>query len=317
MNRLLIFLLFASQIVFGQSKVQHEPERLFNQLDLGMSRSEYVRKNQIKKIKFLRDTTLSSSLEFDKSGNTIIQIGMENDYVRKSVHKFDSQNREIESKHYNPDGSFRYGYYYKFKDGITIMYKLEDSLLFRKSAYFKPENIKIYSEYKEDGTLKLKNFYVFDSQDRYLLETRFSPDEIKVQYRYEYLGDKKYVTKIQYDQNGTKISEKRHLDEKKLPNEQRVNHFREDSETIFRTDLLDKKGNIVKMELFDNDGQLYKVETKEYDNQGRLMKVTKENFKKQEKIEYDYVYNKQSRLKTIIKTTDGNSENFEYNYELN
>jgi len=317
MNRIIILLLFTFQFTLGQSKIQHEPERLFNQLELGMSRKEYIKKNNIKKISFLRNSALSSSLEFDENGNTIIQIGMENDYVRKSIHKFDNKNREIESKHFNPDGTFRYGYYYKFQDGLRLMYKLEDSLLYRKSTYFEPENIRIYSEYNKDGTLKLKNIYVFDSKNRYLLETRFNKDAIRIQYRYEYIGNKKYVTKIQYDENGTKISERRHLDEEKLPNELKLKYYREDNESLFRIDFFDKKDNLIKIELYDNDNQLYHTETKEYDSQGKVKKVIKENFQRPEKIEYIYIYDKQNRIKTIKKITNRNTEKFEYQYEVN
>lgn len=315
MNRILIFIFFASQIAFGQSKIQHEPERLFNKLDLGKSTTEFIKEHRIEKITFLRDTVLSSSIEFDKNGKPVCEIGMENDYVRKSLRKYDDKNREIETKYFNSDGSFRYGYYYEYVDGFQIMYKLKDSLLFRKSGIIKPENIRIYSEYDEDGNLLLKNIYTHDDDMKYLLETRFQNNRLYVQYRYEYLDNKKYVTKIQYDDNGTKVSEKRHLDEEELESENKLNHFRDEDESIFRIDTFDENKNLTKMELFDNDNKLYRIEINSYNSKGQLKKVVEENLKRDTKIEYIYNYDNQNRIETINKSTNGITEIFRYEYK--
>ncbi len=315
MNRILILILFASQIAFGQSKIQHEPERLFNKLDLGKSTAEFIKEHKIEKITFLRDTLLSSSIEFDQNGNSVCEIGMENNAVRKTLRKFDNQNREIETKHFNSDDSFRYGYYYKFEDGFRVMYKLKDSLLFRKSGIIKPENIRIYSEYDEDGNLILKNIYTHDNDMKYLLETRFQNNRLYVQYRYEYFDNKKYVTKIQYDRNGTKVSEKRHLDVQEYPTQNKLNHYREENESVFRVDSFDKNENLIKMELFDNDNKLYRLEINNYNSKGQLTKVIKENLKRDLKTEYRYFYNKQKLIETIEKETNGNKEIFSYEYK--
>jgi hypothetical protein len=315
MNRILIFILFASQIAFGQSKIQHEPERLFNKLDLGKSTAEFIKEHKIEKITFLRDTILSSSIEFDRNGNSVCEIGMENDAVRKSLRKYDKQNREIETKYFNSDSSFRYGYYYKFEDGFQIMYKLKDSLLFRKSGIIKPENIRIYSEYNEDGNLLLKNIYTHDDDMKYLLETKFQNNRLYVQYCYEYLDNKKYVTKIQYDDNGTKVSENRHLNEEELSSENKLYHYRDEDESIFRIDSLDKNKNLVKMELFDNDNKLYRLEINNFNSKGQLTKVIEKNLKRDIKTEYIYNYDNQNRIESIDKTTNGVKEIFRYEYK--
>ena len=315
MNKILIFILFASQIAFGQSKIQHEPELLFNKLDLGKSNAEFIKEHKIEKITFLRDTILSSSIEFDRNGNSVCEIGMENDAVRKSLRKYDNQNREIETKYFNSDDSFRYGYYYKFQDGFEIMYKLKDSLLFRKSGIIKPENIRIYSEYDENGNLLLKNIYIHDENMKYLLETRFQNNRLYVQYRYEYLDNKKYVTKIQYDENGTKVSENRHLDEEEFANENKLYHYREENDSIFRIDSLDNNKNLVKMELFDNDNKLYRIEINNKNSKGQLTKVIEENLKGDKKTEYIYNYDNQNRIERIDKTTNGIKEIFRYEYK--
>jgi len=316
MNRILILIIFASQIAFGQSKIQHEPERLFNKLELGKSTAEFIKEHKIEKITFLRDTILSSSIEFDRNGNSVCEIGMENNSVRKSLRKYDKQNREIETKYFNSDGSFRYGYYYIFEDGVGIMYKLKDSLLFRKSGIIKPENIRIYSEYDEDGNLILKNIYTHDDDMKYLLETRFQNNRLYVQYRYEYLDNKKYVTKIQYDDNGTKVSEKRHLDEEEFPSEKKLNHYRDEDESIFRIDSFDNNENLVKMELFDNDNKLYRLEINNYNSKNQLIKVIKENFQRDIKTEYIYNYDNQNRIERIDKITNGIKEIFRYEYKM-
>ncbi|NCQ12252.1 MAG: hypothetical protein GW809_08975 [Bacteroidetes bacterium] len=315
MNKILIFILFASQIVFGQSKIQHEPERLFNKLDLGKSTAEFIKENKIEKISFLRDTILSSSIEFDRNGNSVCEIGMENNAVRKSLRKYDKQNREIETKYFNSDDSFRYGYYYKYDDGFQIMFKLKDSLLFRKSGIIKPENIRIYSEYDEDGNLLLKNIYTHDDDMNYLLETRFQNNRLYVQYRYEYLDNKKYVTKIQYDENGTKVSENRHLDEEEIVSKNKLYHYRDEDESIFRIDSLDKNKNLVKMEIFDNDNKLYRQEINNYNSKGQLTKVIEQNFARDIKTEYIYNYDKQNRIERIDKTTNGIKEIFRYEFK--
>jgi len=313
MNRILTFILFASQIAFGQSKIQHEPERLFYKLDLGKSTSEYIKELKIEKITFLRDTKLSSSIEFDRNGNSVCEIGMENNEIRKSLRKYDKQNREIETKYFNLNDSLDYGYYYKFKDGFQIMYKLEDSLLFRKSGIIKPENIEIYSEYDEFGNIIIKYITTHDDDMKYLLETRLQNNRLYVQYRYEYLDNKEYVTKIQYDDNGTKVSENRHLDKKELKN--KLYYYREEGESVFRVDSLDKNKNLVKMELFDNDNKLYRIEINNYNSKGQLTTVKEENIKRDLKTEYIYNYDNQNRIEKIDKTTNGIKEIFRYEYK--
>ena len=315
MNRILILIIFASQIAFGQSTIQHEPERLFNKLDLGKSTAEFIKEHKIKKITFLRDTLLSSSIEFDRNGNSVCEIGMENNSVRKSTYKWDEENRLIETKHYSPDNSFRYGYYYKFENDAKITYKLKDSLLIEKSYFIKPENIRIYSKYNEKGNLISKSIYTHNNEMKYLLETRFQNNRLYVQYRYEYFDNKKYVTKIQYNENGTKVSEKRHLDEEEFANENKLYHYREEDESIFRIDSLDNNKNLVKMELFDNDNKLYRLEINNYNSKGQLTKVIEENLKRDKKTEYIYNYDNQNRIESIDKTTNGIKEIFRYEYK--
>lgn len=317
MRRFLIFMILTYQFVLGQSKIQHEPERLFNGIDLGITLSDFVQKYDIHKIEFLRDTVLSSSRSFDKKGNNIEHIGFENSSVYRTTNTFNKENQLIEIKHYYPDESFNYGYYYKHEEGLRSTYIIEDSLLFRKAAHFIPENIRIYSQYRKDGTLQLKNVYVYDDQDRYLLETRFSDKTIEVQYRYEYVNDKKYVTKVDFNSNGEKTREKRHLDEEKVLNGTKINKYRESTETISRVEFLNSENKLVKMELYDNDHSLYRVESREYDSNDLLKKKVKEDLIRKEKIEYTYFYDDQNRIKRIEKTSEGNFENFEYRYITN
>jgi len=313
MKRILLFIFLVSQIINGQSKIQHEPEKLFVDLFPGESLSKFIKENKIEKIAFLRDTVLSSSIEFDSNGNRIVETGMENNIIRKTLRKYDTLNREIETKHHSTDGSFNYGYYYKFRDGSKITYKLKDSLLFRKSAFIEPENIKLFSEFNEDGDLRKKNIYTFDNDMNYLLESRFQNDRLYVQYRYEYIDHKKYITKIQYDQNGTKMTEKRHLDEENFPGEDKLVYYTEDEETIFRIDKFDEKDNLIKMEIF-TDNHLTRTKTNSYSHQGRLEKIVEENFQREEKIEYIFLYNELDQLKAVTKTTNGIAEIFHYNY---
>ena len=85
MNRLLIILILISQVAFAQSKIQHEPERIFNKLITGQATTEFAKEKNLKKVTFYRDTVLSSSMEFDRNGNFITTIGMENKAVQKHL----------------------------------------------------------------------------------------------------------------------------------------------------------------------------------------------------------------------------------------
>ena len=305
---LLIF--FITNFVTSQSTIQHGPERLFNQI-IGMPTTEYAKKNNLKKIIFLRDTTLSSSIEFDESGNFIETVGMENNYVRRSTYKWDDQNRMIETKKFNPDNSFRYGYYYKYKDGAQLMFKLEDSLLFRKEIFLKKENIRVYSEYNPDGSIRVKNVYVKDDDNNYLLESRFQRNRLYVQYRYEYIDNKKYVTKIQYDDNGTKTSEKRHLDEIEM--EDKIEHYTDD-ERIFRIDNFDKNGNLLTMKLVDENMKPTRVETSIYDDEGKIVSKEEKYYLKNNTRKYIFKYDDLGRPDYILKSTNGSDEIFRYKY---
>lgn len=298
MYRLLIISIFLSQVAFAQSKIQHEPERIYNKLIDGQATTEYAKGKRLKKVNFYRDTVLSSSIEFDRNGNFITTVGKENDAVRKSTYRWDEQNRMVEKKHFSTDGSFRYGYYYKYEDGAQLMYKIQDSLLFRKRTSIKDENISTYSEYDENGKIILKNIYVKDDDMKWLLETRFQNDRIYVQYRFEYLGNKKYVTKVQFDKNGTKISEKRYLDE--IESDNRLEHYTDD-ERLFRIDSFDNKGNLIEMKLLDNDGNPTRIETSNYNLEGQLKKLIKENLSREQKTVYTYEYDNSDRIELVKK----------------
>jgi hypothetical protein len=313
MKKLLIPVFFISQFTFGQGQIQHEPERIFNKLIIGKATTEYAKENKLRKIIFYRDTVLSSSMEFDKKGNFITTIGMENSVIRKSTYRWDQENRIIETKKYSPDDSFNYGYYYRYEDGAQLMYKIKDSLLFRKETFLKGENISTFSEYDTIGKIILKNVYVKDAELNWLLETRFQGDRIYVQYRFEYLDGKKYITNVQFDHNGTKISEKRHLDEIRINN--KIEHYTEDDERLFRIDSLNENGNLLKMELLDEDGNLTRTETSEYNSSGQLTKLVNFDLKRDQKIIYIYKYDKFDRIELVIKEFNGEKENFIYKYE--
>jgi len=263
---------------------------------------------------FRIDCSFAHSLgSIDTNGNFITTIGMENSAVRKSTYNWDDQNRMVDKKHYSTDGTFRYGYYYKYKDGAQLMYKIEDSLLFRKRTSIENENISTYSEYDKNGKIILKNVYVKDNDMKWLLETRFQNDKIYVQYHYEYLDDKKYVTKVQFDKNGTKVSEKRYLDEVKIKNG--LEHYTEDDERLFRIDSFDINGNLIEMKLLDEDGNQTRIETYTYNSKGQLTKLVKENLSREQKIVYSYKYDKTDKIELVKKDFNGNSEIFRYEYK--
>lgn len=314
MNRLILLIIFIPHFIYGQSKIQHEPERLLNKVLNEKYLSEFAKENKLQRISFFRDSLLSSSIEFDKNGNSIREIGMENDYVRETIRKFDKQDREIETKYFTPKGEYSYGYYYKYENGAHLMYKLEDSLLFRKRTSLKGENISTYSEYDKNGEIVSKNVYVKDNDMKWLLETRFQNDRIYVQYRYEYLDNKKYVTKVQFDRNGTKVTEKRYLDE--IKNHNKIEHYTSDDERLFTVDTFDKNDNLIKMELFDENGNITLTEISKYNSKGQLTKQTKVNSERDQKTVYVYEYDKLGKIELVTKEFNGETEYFRYKYEI-
>jgi len=298
---------------FGQRQIQHEPERIFNSLNKGIATTEYAKEKKLQKIAFYRDTILSSSIEFDENGNFVRTVGMENNSVRHSTYRWDEQNRMIEKKHFSPDGTFRYSYYYRYENGSKLMFKLKDSLLFEKNTFLKGENISIYSRYDSIGKVITKSVSVKDDNMKWLMETRFQDNQIYVQYRYEYIDNKKYVTKTQFDDNGTKLSENRHLDEVKLKG--KLEHYTDDG-WLFRVDSFDENDNLIKMQLFEEDGKMTREECSKYDSNGKLIKQTKESFNRDYKVVYTYIYDEMNRIKKVIKKHDGNKEIFRFSYEV-
>ncbi len=313
MNKILILSLFISQIAFGQRQIQHEPERIFNMLIIGKSTTVYAKEKGLKKVHFYRDSILSSSMEFDKNGNFITTVGMENNVIKKTTYKWDDQDRLIETKYYSRKDTSSYGYYYRYINGAQLMFKIEDSLLFRKETFLKEENIRTYSEYDTTGIVISKSVYVKNKKSQWLLETRFQYDHIYVQYRYEYLDNKKYVTKVQFDKNGTKRSEKRYLDEIRNGNE--LEHYTSDEERLFRIDSLDKNDNLLKMVLLDKNGNITNTKILKYDSKGQLTIQTKIDLTRNQKIKYGYQYDKLGRIKLVIKEFNGVPEIFRYSYE--
>ncbi len=313
MSRLLLLILFIPYYINGQIKIQHEPESIFNELLNKKNITEFAKENKLREIKFLRDTILSSSIEFDKNGNSIRKIGMENDYVRETKNKFDNQDREIETNYFKPNGEFSYGYYYKYENGAQLMYKIEDSLLFRKETFLKSENISTYSEYDENGKIILKDIYVKDQNMKWLLETRFQDEKIYIEYRYEYLGNKTYVTKVQFDNNGTKVSEKRHLDEIKTANG--LEHFTDEEERLFRIDLFNKNGDLIEKKLLDEKGNPTLIETYIYNSKGQLTELIKKYLSRNQKIVYTYKYDKFERIELVKKEFGEKTEVFKYLYD--
>lgn len=110
---LIILLVFCFNFSNGQN-IQHEPEKLLRYSLVYENMPSFATENNIMKVICFRDTLISSSITFDRKGNVTETVGNENNSVQKTEIKFDSLNREIETKHYKPDGTFSYGYYYEY-----------------------------------------------------------------------------------------------------------------------------------------------------------------------------------------------------------
>lgn len=275
--------------------------------------TKFALKNNLKQVLCLRNGQISSEINFNKNGNVLTKIENDNKVTNRSELKYDDNNQIIEKKNFRPDGSFSSGYYYRYENGSKLVYGIEDSLLISKHSFIKRENINIYSRYDTIGRIISKHVDIKDADMKWLLETRFQKDRIYVQYLFEYLGDKKYITKVQFDENGTKISEKRHLDE--IKTDSKLEHYTEDDERLFRVDSFDENGNILKMELFDKNDEPTRTETSEYNSIGQLIKLIKEDFQRDQIIIYTFKYDKSDRVELVEKEFNGEKDIFRYEYE--
>lgn len=314
MNKLLIIFLLFPLASFGQRNIQHEPQRVFHKL-LKINLGEFNKNHDLKKVVFRRDTIFSSSYELDENGNILRSIGSENEFIKEAIYKYDSLNRTIESKHYKPDNTFSYGYYYKYVNGTQLKYKLIDSILLSKSTFLKGENISIYSKYNEKGENTSKNISVYDDNRNILHELRFHGRKLHMEYRYEYLGNEKYVTSIYFDKKGVKVKEERILDKINIPEKNISKHHTKEGDYFFRTDSFDTKGNLIKMVLIDKSGNPYKIESSYYNSAGQLIKDVEKDYEKDRNVIYNYEYDESGKVITVVKESGKIEEIFRYEYE--
>jgi len=311
LSLILVLISFAS---YSQSNIQHEPERIFEKLVEKRTKKEFISNYGIKKVSFYRDTILSSSIEYDREGNLFETIGMENKSVRKTVYKWDDKNRLIEKKHFNSDGSFRYGYYYLYRNGSKFEYEIKDSLLFEKTSFLKEEKVDTYIRFDKDGTVSSKFITIYDNEMRYLMTSRYNKDNIYAQHRYEYLNNKKFITRIKFDSNGTKINEKRYLTE--IRTENGLEHYAGDTEHLFRVDTYNENGDMSEMIILDKLGDTNNIHSYYYDSKGRLSELIKENFMRDTKTVYTYHYDLEGKIELVIKDYNGVIEVFRYRYDF-
>jgi len=310
---LIILLVFCFNFSNGQN-IQHEPEKLLRYSLVYENMPSFATENNIMKVICFRDTLISSSITFDRKGNVTETVGNENNSVQKTEIKFDSLNREIETKHYKPDGTFSYGYYYEYFGNTKLSFKLKDSLLLSKSTKLDEEKMSIYSHFDTLGNLTFKTIVVYDNDMKSKLELMFNYFNLDREYRYEYIDNKKFVTKLEYNENGEIINEKRHLDEESFPNINKVNHFTEEDERLFRTDKLDSNGNLIEIKLFSENGELSDKKSYKFDKNSIIKEIKKEDFERNKETLYKFEYGENKLLKRIIKTTNGKTETFGFEY---
>jgi len=265
------------------------------------------------KVNYFRDTILSSSTTFDKNGNTIETFGNENDFVQRTETKFDSLNRQIETKHYKPDGTLSYGNYYVYFGNTELTFRLNDSLLLSNFTFLKEEKTSIYSSFDTLGNITFKTIVVYDNEMKSKLELIFHKFNLYREIRYEYVENKKFITEIKYNENGEKYFEKRTLKEESFPNKNKINHFTED-EILFRTDKLDSNGNLVEMKLFSENGKLSDLKSYKFENDSILKEIIIQDFERNNETIYKFEYDSNKFLKSIIKTSKDKIETYYYEY---
>jgi len=302
--------------------IQHEPERIYSvNLPEDYSKAD-IQKLGIKEIHFLRDSMLSSSIEYDNLGNRVKNVGMENNSVRMTLIKYDSLGREAERKHFDTSGLYDHGYYFVYKNEVKKMYKINDSLLLQESSINKDKTIETVTRYNDNGEISFEHITHFDADRDFLYESRFNGSRKYVDYKYERLGNKKFISKIQYDKKGDVSSEYRYLDEESIPSENKVLHYTEDEQYVFRVDSLDSNGKLIKMTLMNEDGIISRIEESQYNSTGRFIRVSKKDLIREIKINYTYQYDSNGRLAQVVKSTEKYNleptetlqETFNYNY---
>ncbi|MDA9312983.1 hypothetical protein N9Q47_05260 [Vicingaceae bacterium] len=291
MIRLFFYCFFLTSITLnGQSLIQHEPERIYSStLPEDYSKVD-IQKQGIKEIIFFRDSTLSSSIEYDQLGNRIKSFGMENNSVRMTLTKYDSLNREIERKHFDTAGLYNHGYYFLYTNGIKGMYKINDSLLLQENSFNEDKTIEIATRYNDNGDISFEHITHYDNKGNFIYESRFNGNRKNVDYKYEWDGNKKFITKIQYDKKGDVSEEYRYLDEEVFPNENKVSHYTTDEQYIFRVDSLDSKERLVKMILMNEESIISRIEENNYNSNGQFINISKRDLIREKQVDYSYEY---------------------------
>lgn len=316
-NTYIILLLFCFNYCFGQ-EIQHEPEKLLRYSLVYENMPSFAKENNILKVNCNRGNALSSSITFDRNGNIIETLGNENSSVRKTIVEFDNLNREIERRHYKPDGTFQYGYYYEYFGNTELTYILEDSSLLSRYTSLDIEKTSIYTRLDSLGNISFKTIIVHDNDNQSKLELRFNNYNLNTKYHYEYVENEKFVTKSQYNENGEKYFEKRYLSEKSFPNKNIIKHYTVEDERHFRTDKFDSNNNLIKMELFPIKESFSNIENivkqYKYKNETILTEIKINDLKRDTDTNYKFVYNEKYLLEKIIIDRNGAIEVFNYEY---
>lgn len=307
--------LFAFQYSVSQSQIQNEPEKLFTLPSNVINNREFVVKYSIEKILFLRDTILSASREFDRRGNEISSLMMDNDEARKTISKFDYDNNMVEIRFYKPNDSLSYGYYFTKINDTVSSYDITDSIVKQKIIRSKDGASNTFLQYRNNGDLYIHMTINYDEQERIILESNYdNKNRLDYQYRYERIDGDTYVSKVNYDKLGNEKTVERYLDERMSMDGTQLIRYRKHDQGISEIVLFKDEDVPIKIEKFDNDDKLYYTEILKYDKQNRLLTRIAEDLIVKKQVVYEYIYDKRGFLKSIYITTGNTTEKFIYRY---
>lgn len=311
---LLIALLSITNSILAQ-EIQHEPQKEFvKHLNNGNRVYKYAREHKIKKIEFYRDKVLTSYFEFNKNGDIINETGKENKRISKTLKKYNDQNQLIETRHFNLEGTFKYGSFYIYKKDTTFIYNIKDSLLSVKNLALENGRKSLSTVYNDDGIeIIRKTLWEIDENGRKPIESWSKDGLYKTNdHIYENINNSTYITNVEYDSTGNETNRTKSILEKYIPSKKIREYYLYDEKKPSSIDFLDNSNNRIKIIEYDYNGKEKSNKIFKYTKNNLVKFCQKENYRNDKISTYKYKFDKNGYLKSVIKKSNDLKEVFRY-----
>lgn len=196
-----------------------------------------------------------------------------------SLTRYNLEGQAIEQKSYDPDGklsediSLTYHQSGQLKESLTKSSVERDN---HKSVYAYKNNLLVGVDiYNPDGSLKVQIDYKYDDGGNLLEIVTHDPDNrMYVKQINTYGTDEKLLESVIQDKTGKIIIRKKYNYD---ADGYTVEVFGGMQKTVMTNkEIYDKKGNLTKQIVFNEEGEIVSSTTNEYDKQGNIIKVVQE-----------------------------------------